>query len=138
MSALLRMAAASMAVATAKRRVERAFHRTAVLFITFTIGLVGSGFLVSALWMWIAAESKPLIASLIVGGLFLVMASLVYLFGAVLVRQEPRQPALADPAAVSAKIQMAAHSVAGNRPMIANLALVAGVGYVLGRVMLRK
>ena len=138
MNALLRMAAASMAVSTAKRRVERALHHTAVLLITFTIALAGAAFLVSALWMWIAMESTPLIASLIVGGLFLVLASLVYLFGAVLVRHEPRRSALIDPGAVSAQIQMAAHSVAGNRPMIANLAIVAGVGYVLGRVMLRK
>lgn len=138
MYALFRMAAASMAVSTVKRRVGWALHRTAVLFITFTIALAGTGFLVSALWMWIAMESTRLTASLAVGGLLFVIAGAVYLFGAVLAKQESRRPAIVDPAAIPAQIQMAVHSVAGNRPKIANLAIVAGVGYVLGRVLMRK
>ena len=138
MNALLRMAAASMAVSTAKRRFERALHHTAILFISLTIALAGMGFLVSALWMWIAMESTPLIASLIVGGLFLVIASAVYLFGAVLARHEPRRSVLIDPGAMSAQIQTAARSVAIARPTMTNLAIVAGIGFVLGRLLMRK
>lgn len=138
MIALLRVVAASVAVSTAKRRVELAIHRTAVAAVAIIIATAGLGFLVSALWVWIAMQSTSLVASLVIGGVFLVIASLVYLIGAVLVKREPRHVALVDPGAVAAQIQTAAQAAVMNRPAITNLAIVAGVGYVLGRVLIRR
>ena len=134
MSALLRLAATSMAAASAKRRVARAMRRAGFMVVAACVTIVALGFLTSALWMWLAAELTPIMASLLVGAGLIVTALIVYVAGNIMTRPEARRASQIDTAA-AARLQTA---VAGNAPLITNLAVIAGIGYVLGRVMSRK
>ena len=136
MHALLRLAATSLAVTTAKRRMQRAIHHSIVLLAASAVAMAGLGFLVSAMWIWVAMQTTPLIASLVAGGVILVIAALIYVIGEMSGRTEIRPAALADPmASIATQIRS---MPAINPPSIGGLLAIIGAGYILGRVAARR
>lgn len=136
MHALLRLAATSYAVSAAKQRAQRAFRHGVLLFTVSIMAATGLGFLVAAFWSWVAMQSTPMIASLVVGGLFIVTAVIVYVTAEMSNRTDARPGTLVDPlASITTQLQ----SVSGMKPTsIGNLIVVVGAGYILGRIVKRR
>ena len=66
----------------------RSFGQSIAIYAVLgLLGLIGCGFLIAAGFIWLAAVTDPLIASLILGVLFLGVASIV---GAVMIRRQKR------------------------------------------------
>jgi hypothetical protein len=136
MHALLRLAATSYAISMAKQRAQHALRHGVLLLAVSIIAATGLGFLVAAFWSWVAMQSTPMIASLVVGGLFIVTAAIVYVTGEMSKRTDARPGTLADPLA---SITTQLRSVSDiTPPSIGNLIVVVGAGYILGRIVKRR
>ncbi|WP_196257821.1 hypothetical protein [Pelagibacterium limicola] len=60
-------------------RVVRSAGRTAAVYAALVVlGLTGAGFLVAAAFIWLAATTNPLIASLIMAAVFLAAAAILW------------------------------------------------------------
>ena len=136
MRALMRLASTSYAVAAAKHRAERALRRIMMLVVATLIAAIGLGFLVAALWTWVATETTAMIANLIVGGLFLVTSAIVYVTFKMANRRQPEPAVLADPVDSLARQLRSMSDI--NPPTLANLMVVVGAGFLLGRVVSRR
>ncbi len=136
MHALLRMAATSFAVSTAKRRAKRAVRHGALLVAVSVIAVTGLGFLTAALWIWVTMQSTALIGSLVVGALFLVIAAIVYIMALISNRSDARVGVLAGPA--DPFLSQPRWAADMNPPSIGNLMAIVGTGYILGRFVGRR
>ncbi|WP_116653989.1 hypothetical protein [Pelagibacterium sediminicola] len=58
-------------------RIVQSAGRTAAIYAALTLmGFIGAGFLIAAAFIWLAALTDPLIASLIMAALFLLVAAI--------------------------------------------------------------
>lgn len=136
MRALLRLVAMTMAVSTAKRRARRAVRHGAMLLVVAATVSIGLAFLSAALWIWIAGQTTPLTASLVLGGLFLVAAVVAYITAALTDRAEEQTALRVGPMTGNAsQIRTITETVP---PSLGNLVVVLGTGYLLGRVVANR
>lgn len=134
MFGVMRLALTSMVVSRAKRSAESMMAYGMALAAVGIIALAAAGFLLSAGWIALARAHDPLIASASIGAGLLV-AALALFFAALQRRErEVRENRIAVPAA------LAASPVAAplEDVTLKSVLVVAGVGFVLGRLIARR
>jgi hypothetical protein len=133
MLAVLRLAMTSLAVARLKRGIDNFVVHAILLALAAVLATTAAGFLLSAGWLVLAAEFTPIQASMIIGVALLAVAGIIVI------------------AARMRKSRASRHMVMAAAPMVpvtpmptlreANLAsvlIVAGIGYLAGRLLLRR
>ncbi|MCB1431588.1 MAG: hypothetical protein KDK75_03890 [Alphaproteobacteria bacterium] len=133
MSRIIRLALTSLAVTRIKSSAERAATYAALLAVTAVILVTALGFCLSALWIWLTQLYGPLIASGSIGAALLIMSVGLYLYAGSVRRRPVRNSALQLPQIDNASLQ-----VSSSANVLAGAVVVAGVGYIAGRLLARK
>lgn len=134
MSSIVRLALTSLAAVRLKNSVERAAWNAALLAVVAVLAAIGAGFFLSALWIWLARLHGSLAASAIIGAGFVALALVVYVYSRIARRRRVSPvPPLPDFRAAPLALPVAAR---GN--VLTAALVVAGIGYVAGRVLVRK
>ena len=90
MFSVLRICMTSLAVVKAKKSIENLIVHAVLMSIAALLVLGSIGFMLSAAWIWIAAQMSPFLASIIVGGGLLILAVCIMAY-AVVRRAQARQ-----------------------------------------------
>jgi hypothetical protein len=114
---------------------ERAGKRAALLAVAALLWLTALGFLVAALAVWLTRLVDPIMAYAIVAAGLAVIALLVHLGMALSARRRPRSDFGATLAGLAAPAGSASGPTAGAGGDIGALAVVAVVGWLIGRGM---
>ncbi len=125
-------------VAQAQGRVRRTAQRAALYAASGLVALVAVGFLIAALWVWLASLYGALIANLLVGGGLAILALAIAV--ATSSAGEAQQPAAARPEPVKAEsaadVLAAANAAFKGEGVGLQSTLVAIViGFVVGRLL---
>lgn len=137
MQHLIRLTGLALAANRVRQNLRRAVIRRVTAAAAFAVAVVGGGFLIEALWVYLAMAFDPIAASLWIGGGFVALAVVILLIGSMISpRTAPRpSPALAmSPDAISRELTVG--SLAGYRVQAAAVAVLAG--FAIGRVLMRK
>lgn len=133
MNQILRIALTSVAVARARQNIRSLVSFVIAVALAAAVAMAGAGFLLSALWIYLATALSPLAASLIIGGGLLAVAAIVYLVAASL-RRRRRAPSGHIPSFAPSSLGDPAQQPVN----LATLLAVAGLSYVAGRLLVRR
>lgn len=100
----------SAVTSRASSAVQNAGRTASVYLAIGLLGIIGAGFLIAALYIWLAANTDPLAASLLMGTGFLAVAGIVL---AVVIagansRKRERERSAADAAVMASTVSLAA------------------------------
>ena len=133
MLAMARMVMTSFAIARVRQTAESIAAYAITLAAAGVIVLVALGFFLSAGWIALARAFDPLVASLLMGGVLVLIALIIWAIGKARRSRvkRPRIPA-ARPVTV---LPVAAAPSSTSTTLLTAAAMVAGAGYVAGRVL---
>jgi len=137
MQQLIRLTGLTFAANRVRQNLKRAAFQWVTAAAAVAVAVVGGGFLIQALWVYLAIVFDPIAASLWIGGGFIALAVLILLIGwMVSPRTAPRpSPALAvSPDAIAKELSVG--SLAGYRVQAVAVAVLTG--FAIGRVLMRK
>jgi len=137
MQHLIRLTGLTLAANRVRQTLKRAVVQWATAAAAVVAAVVGGGFLIQALWVYLAIVFDPIAASLWIGGGFIAFAVVILLIGWMISpRTAPRpSPALAVSPDTIAK-ELTVGSLAGYRVQAAAVAVLTG--FAIGRVLMRK
>ena len=127
------MALTSLAVARIKDSAERAATHAALVAVAVVILIAALGFCLSALWIWLTQRYGPLTASISIGASLFVVSVGLYLYAGSIRRRPVRRSTPALP-----QIESVSLPVISSSNVLAAAAVTAGVGYIAGRLLVRK